>query len=110
MSIPATYNITHYQGDTFSFVFAIDGDLSSQTPLLQLRTSTDAVSPTVAATISSSYNGVTLKTTFTCTLTATQTAALTAGTVYYYDFQLTSGSVVTTYIRGNFNVVAEVSR
>jgi hypothetical protein len=110
MSIPATYNIKHYQGDTFSLVFAMDGNLTAQTPLLQLRTDPSSGTVVVAASISSSYSGTTLKTTFTCTLTATQTAALTAGTVYYYDFQLTSGATVTTYIRGNFGVIAEVSR
>jgi hypothetical protein len=110
MSLPATYNISHYQGDTFSLVLAMDDDLTAQTPLLQLRTDPSSVSVVVAASIASSYSGVTDKTTFTCTLTATQTAALTAGTVYYYDFQLTNGTTVTTYIRGNFGIVAEVSR
>jgi len=110
MSLPATYNIRHYQGDTFSLIFTMETDLTAQTPLIQLRTDPSAVSATVAMTVASSYSAGTNKTTFTCSLTATQTAALTAGTVYYYDFQLLNGAIVNTYIRGNFVVQAEVSR
>ncbi len=110
MSLPATYNIRHYQGDTFNLIFTMANDLTAQTPLIQLRTDPSAVSATVAMTVSSSYSAGTNKTTFTCSLTATQTAALVAGTVYYYDFQLLNGALVTTYLRGNFVVQAEVSR
>lgn len=110
MSIPATYNIRHYQGDTFQLIFTMNNDLTAQTPLCQLRTDPGSAVVTVAMTVTSTYSAGTNKTTFTCSLTATQTAALLAGTVYYWDFQLTNGAVVNTYLRGNFVVQAEVSR
>lgn len=110
MSIPATYNIKHYKGDTFQLIFTMDSDLTAQTPLIQLRTDPGSGTVTDTMSISTSYSGVTGKTTFTCSLTSTQTSALTAGFVYYWDFQLTNGSIVTTYLRGNFIVMAEVSR
>lgn len=109
-NIPAKYDITHYQGDTFTLAFYLTGDYSSQTALMQLRTDPSNASVAATPTITVTYNAGTGKSFVEATLDATTTAALAVGTVYYYDFQFTNGAVVTTYLYGNFSITAEVSR
>jgi len=106
----AKYDITHYQGDTFILAFYLTGDYTSQTPLMQLRTSPSTASVAATPTITMTYNAGTGKTFVQATMTATTTAALLPSTVYYYDFQFTNAGVVTTYLYGNFSITAEVTR
>jgi hypothetical protein len=101
--MPANYDITSHQGDTYSLAFSLETDLTAATPRMDLVTAYGAAA-TLALTggsgISSSYTAP--NTTFTVTISAAQSAALVAGTIYLYDFQLTSGGVVTTYLAGTF--------
>lgn len=106
----AKYDITHYQGDTFTLAFYMTGDFTSQTPLMQLRTTPSSASVTATPTITMSYSAGTGKTFVEATMSAATTAALLAGTVYYYDFQFNNAGVVTTYLYGNFSITAEVTR
>ena len=102
--MPANYDITNYQGDTYSLSFSLATDLTAATPRMDLVTAYGAAA-TLPLTgsgggITSSYTAP--DTTFTVTITATQSAALVAGTIYLYDFQLTASGVVTTYLTGTF--------
>lgn len=108
--VAAKYDIMHYQGDTFTLAFYMTGDVTSQTPLMQLRTSPSSATVSATPTIAMTYNAGTNKTFVEATMTSTVTAALSEGTVYYYDFQFDNAGVVTTYLYGNFTMTAEVSR
>jgi ABC-type transport system involved in Fe-S cluster assembly fused permease/ATPase subunit len=102
--VAAKYDIMHYQGDTFTLAFYMTGDVTSQTPLMQLRTSPSSAVVSATPTITMTYNAGTGKTFVEATMTSVVTAA------YYYDFQFTNAGVVTTYLYGNFTMTAEVSR
>jgi hypothetical protein len=112
--MPAKYDITAYQGDTFTLTFTLEGDFTSQTPAMQVRVTPATGSTTLASpatiTIVDTYDAPTNLTTVVSTISATNMATLSATTVYAYDFQYTNGSVVTTYLYGSFAVTAEVTR
>lgn len=101
--MPANYDITHHQGDTLNLSFLLAGNLTAATPKMDLVTAFGA-SPTLSLTgasgIVSSYTSP--NTTFTITITAAQSSGLVAGTIYLYDFQLSVGGVITTYLSGTF--------
>ena len=118
--VPATRDITIYQGDTYTLQFRVrnlntDGtpgtyvDLTGCTPKAQIRTSTSAT--TVLAEFTATLadqtttpGGVTLS------LTAAQTAALTYGTAVW-DAQVTYPSTaVQTFLQGKVTLIYEVTR
>jgi hypothetical protein len=109
---PGRYNISVYQGTTFTLapVWKIDGlpvDLTGYSATMQVRDVsnnliTELSTANGRAVISASLG----QTTFT--LTATQTAAITAGT-YTYAFNLTSAAgVVYQILNGGFVVNTSV--
>lgn len=112
--MPAKYDITAYQGDTFTLTFTLAGDYTAQTPAMQVRLTPAAATTVLASpttiTIAQSYSGLSALTTVTVSITATNMASLSATTVYAYDLQYTNGAVVTTYLYGSFAVTAEVTR
>lgn len=119
--IPASYDLTVYQGDTFSKTFRIrqlNADLTLGAYLnltgyvgaAQVRTSPSANSVLATFTVTledqTSYTGG-----VTISLTSTITAGLAVTTSCVWDLQLTSpAGKVTTYVAGTFSVVAEVTR
>lgn len=105
MSLPAKYDITHWQGDTYSVVLTLTGDYTahthkfeiksilSGTPILELTTGGSGI------VLGAYANGVTP---VTITITATQSAAIVDTTIYNYDYQVQTGVVVTTLLTGTF--------
>lgn len=112
--MPAKYDITAYQGDTFTLTFTLEGDTTAQTAAMQVRVTPATGSTTLASpatiTITQTYDAPTDLTTIVSTISAATMATLSATTIYAYDFQMTNGSVVTTYLYGSFAVTAEVTR
>lgn len=109
MATPGNYNIAAYRNDTLQVVFTFTDslgaaiDLSSATILLQVRRKADAavlLSLTEAdgLTVSGAGNNV---------VTLSKLIVLDAG-AYMYDLQSTIGAVVTTYVRGLFNVTSDI--
>lgn len=105
------YNIVCRQGDTFTRSLTITNagsayNLSNNTAAFTVRTAEDAT-PVLALTNGS---GITLggtAGTALITATATQTSSIEAG-VYTYDFSLTSGSTITTFLVGSFTVLGSI--
>lgn len=109
-----TYNFEMYQGDTYNLIFTMTGDQTAKTAKLQLRSTITALTPSLSLTTGSgvtmTYDSGTGLTTVICVFSATQTGALLPSTIYFYDFELTSGTTVKTYFQGNINVTAEKSK
>ena len=107
--LPATRDLTIYQGDAYdheaSFV-AADGTPLDMTGTwrAQLRRSTSTAEPATSFAIddTDAATGV-----LVLSLTAAQTAALTAGK-YVWDLEDTA--TASTYLRGQVEVIAQVSR
>lgn len=113
--MPAKYNITLRQGDTYTETFTFSSVLlTSYTGLMQIRDQGGAVKVTCDSTASPATMTIAVGSTDSVVsplITATQTAALSPG-VYYYDLQLTSpapSSIVTTYLEGTVTVEADVT-
>jgi hypothetical protein len=113
--MPATYNISVYQGDTFTLQFTIDTDgvpldLTSYTAAMQVRpfaSSTtkilDLVSP-AGITLGGNTGQVSVN------VSATTMAAAAVGR-HVYDFELTSpGGIKTKILVGAFIIIQEVTR
>lgn len=110
-----SYDLSFYQGDSFSLVFRIKNkgtgtpvNLTGCVPKSDIKldvTDTVAVQAFTAALVNASDGTVSLS------LTPTQTAALAAGTDLVYDVQLhwTDGTI-KTYLKGVITVEAEVTR
>jgi hypothetical protein len=118
--IPATLDITIYQGDDFSFSFRVrtknpDGttgayvDLTGYTPAAQIR-ATEAATSSLADFTATIDDQVATPGQVTLSLTNVQTTALpTTGGVW--DVQLTDGAgKIQTYIKGAVTVIAQVTR
>ena len=112
MSMPATYNIVNYQGDTYTVVVSLEGDWTTgSTPKLEIKVP-NAGSPSLelfsgtGITIGAYSGGFTA---FTVVITSAQSNTLGSSTVYWYDFEVTVGSITTTYISGSFVQTAQVS-
>ena len=113
MVSPANYNITAYQGATYSstLTYSIGGtavNLTGYTAAMQVREN-----PSSSAVIGiSSGSGITLG--GTAGTIALNIAASTMGSAtpgfYQYDLELTSGSVVTRLLQGRFEIQAEITR
>lgn len=105
------YNIICRQGDTFNRALTITTNgtaynLTNASAAFTVRAAEDAT-PQLTLTNGS---GITLggtAGTANITATATQTAAIEAG-VYTYDFTITSGSSVTTFLVGSFKVLGSI--
>lgn len=114
MSLAGVYDFSIDQGSTVVVPIVwkdSDGspiDLTGYTARMQLKTSYSA-SPALSLT---STSGISLTTTtgeITITMTATQTASLSAVT-YLYDLELVSSAgVVTKLIKGQIQVLPEVT-
>lgn len=104
-----SYNFVIDQGATTTVQFDYlndDGttiDLTGYSASCQIRTTADAVSPTV--TVSPTITALTGR--VTLSLSATNTALLTAAT-YVYEIQLTKGSEVISFIKGVITTDPEV--
>lgn len=105
------YNIVIRQGDTFNRALTITSNgsaynLTNTTAQFTVRSGEDA---TVQLSLTNG-SGITLggtAGTANITATSTQTSAIEAG-VYTYDFTLTSGSSVTTFLAGSFKVLGSI--
>lgn len=117
--IPASYDLSIYQGDTYSITLRLrssnsDGslgayvDLTGATPKSEIRDATGVLIAEFDATLldqTTTPGGVTLS------LTHTVTAALTPAVDLLWDFQVTdSAGGVTTYLRGNVSITGEVTQ
>jgi len=112
MGLPARYDITHYQGDTFSIVVALDGNFLASTFKFELKIP-NAVSPALELTNGSGitiggYNPTTGKTPITITITPVQSTAL-GSSIYWYDLEDNTGGVIKTYLAGTFAQVEQIS-
>lgn len=118
MSIkPGQYDITIYQGATFSRMLTwkdannVAINLSGYTARLQMRTSQDAAAPFI--TLTTENGGITLggaAGTITLTISAATTAAITESSGVYDLELVTSGGVVTRLIEGDVLLSKEVTR
>lgn len=112
MAVPATQNLTITRGDTEQVVITINDaanvaiNIAGRTYRAQIRATKDATVIAAAFTcaITNASGGE-----VTCTLSAGTSATLAAGK-YYWDFEETNASVVTTILAGTVTVLADVSR
>ena len=114
---PGNYDITIYQGSTFSQLFTWQDqnnalvNLIGYTARMMARASVDSVSPFI--TLTTENSGIALggaAGTITLSMSAAQTAALVAQSGIY-DLEVVSGSgQVTRLLEGNLMVSAEVTR
>lgn len=114
---PGNYDITVYQGGTFSQQFTwrdqnnAPVNLTGYTARMMARASVDSASPFV--TLTTENGGIALggaAGTITLAMSAAQTAALAAQNGVY-DLELVSGSgAVSRLLAGNLFVSAEVTR
>ena len=115
MSMPARYDITHFQGDTFSMVITLNGNFSSSTMKFEIKSLTVSSPAALELFIGSgitvgTYNPITGQTAVTIGITAAQSLALGNTTIYQYDFEITTGSTVLTYLSGSFAQVEETAQ
>lgn len=116
MTVPASSDITVYQGDTFEYFFRIKDtatgvyfDLTGWTIRAQIRATAAAVNPLATFTVTLS-NQATIRGGCLLSLTPVQTAALSkTGGVWDVEFTEPDGTV-TTYIAGKVEVIEEVTR
>ena len=113
MISPANYNITAYQGATYSstLTWAIGGtavNLTGYTAAMQVKEN-----PGSTAIISiSSGSGIALggtAGTIDLNIGATTMGSVTPG-FYAYDLELTLGSVVTRLLQGKFEIQPEITK
>ena len=111
---PATYNITAYQGATYSLnmTWAIGGtavNLTSYTAAMQVKENASSTASVLSLTNGS---GITLG--GTAGTIAISVSAITMGSAtpgnYVYDLELNSGGQVTRLIQGGFAIQAEVTK
>jgi hypothetical protein len=113
MSQPAKYDITTYQGDTFTLSFYIDGDQTGKTLEMQVRTSPASGSAFVTvldAAMTKIYDVTEDKTLVVAAISAATMATFTPSTIYAYDFQSDDSGNIQTWLYGSFSVMAEVTR
>jgi hypothetical protein len=111
---PATYNITAYQGATYSLnmTWAIGGtavNLTSYTAAMQVKENASSTASVLSLTNGS---GITLggtAGTIGISVSATTMGSAMPGN-YVYDLELNSGGQVTRLIQGGFAIQAEVTK
>jgi hypothetical protein len=112
MSLPARYDIIHYQGDTYTLSLVLDNDLTAQTAKFEIdlpNQTTPDLELTNASGITSTFDALTNKTTFVITISSAQSTTLGASSIFWYDFQLSDGVTVTTFLAGSFTQMAQTS-
>ena len=113
MAFPGTYNFNYYRGDTFSFIIRPKDANGASFPL-------DAYSTAVFTIANKRGDGATFTTTgtatidtvndiVTCTIASTTGANLDAGTLYYYDVQISYGSIITTLLTGTITPTDDIT-
>ena len=113
MAKPAKYDITAYQGDTFTLQFYIDGDKTGDTLEMQIRTSPSSGSAYITilnAAMTKIYSSPEDKTLVIAGISAATMATLSPTTIYAYDFQSNDSGVINTLLYCSFSVTAEVTR
>jgi hypothetical protein len=113
MALPARYDIIHYEGDTFTLTIQLEGSFLASTPKFEIKVPNSA-SPSLELSSGSgitvgAYNPLTNRTTFTITITSAQSTTLGSSAVYWYDFEMNTGGVITTYLSGSFTQQQQVS-
>jgi hypothetical protein len=113
MAFPGTYSINYYEGDRYEFVI-YPKDAAGNTFNLDSYTSTFTIASALGASPSFSVGGEATidgaKTKITCVILPTVGRQLVAGTTYYYDVQISSGTdVVYTLLKGTISVTADVT-
>ena len=108
-----TYNFTVYQGDNYNLYFTVSGDYSAYTHKMAIAIGLEATTATIlleeGTGITQSYDAVTGKTTCVASLSAAQSAGLDAERIYFYDYQVVSGSNVLTLLAGTIAVTPQVT-
>jgi len=112
MSIPAKYDITHYQGDNYDLIVKIPLDLTSAAIKFEIKTP-NATTATLELTLGSgiskdAYNAGAGTTTVYVSISAAQSTTL-GTTVYFYDLETTLSGQKTTWFGGRFAQMAQVS-
>ena len=113
MAFPGTYNFNYYRGDTFSFIIRPKDANGGAFPL-------DAYSTAVFTIANKRGDGATFTTTgtatidtvndiVTCTIASTTGANLDAGTLYYYDVQISYGAIITTLLTGTITPTDDIT-
>jgi hypothetical protein len=113
---PARLDLEFYRSDTPSRAFRLRGDRTGHTPLMQIRDSANGtlladLSPSITATLIPASGSSPAKTKFAYRgLTLEEATAIRAAENPVWDFQLSSGADVRTYLRGRVYVELDVSR
>lgn len=113
MAFPGTYNFNYYRGDYFQFIIRPKNANGAAFPL-------DAYTLAVFTIANKRGDGATFTTTgtaeidttndiVTCTIPSTIGAGLDAGTLYYYDVQITSGAIITTLLTGTITPTDDIT-
>jgi hypothetical protein len=113
MAFPGTYSINYYEGDRYEFVI-YPKNAAGNTFNLTGYTSIFTIASALGASPSFSVGGEATidgeKTKITCVILPTVGRQLVAGTTYYYDVQISSGTdVVYTLLKGTISVTADVT-
>ena len=114
MAFPGTYNFNYYRGDTFSFIirpkdangesFSLDAYTSAIFTIANKRGDGATYTTTGTATIDTVNDIV------TCTIVSTTGANLDAGTLYYYDVQISNAvPTVTTLLTGTITPTDDIT-
>lgn len=112
MAVPTTQNLTITRGDTEVVVITMKDSIGTainvtgRTYRAHIRATKDdtVIAASFACVVTNGAAGE-----VTCTMAAGTTATLAAGK-YYWDFEETNGSVVSTILAGTVTVLADVTR
>lgn len=112
MSIPAKYDITHYQGDNYDLIVKIPVDLATAAIKFEIKTP-NAASATLELTLGSgiskdTFDAGTGTTTVYVSISSAQSTTL-GTTVYFYDFETTLSGQKITWFGGRFAQMSQVS-
>lgn len=111
---PGIFNINAYKNDTLSLIFELNLngdpiDLSNSSVRMYIRPT--AASNTLSLSIEEG-TGITVTANpnnFQNIININKVITLAAGE-YVYDLEITTGSVVRTYLKGEFTVTQDISR
>lgn len=112
MSIPARYDIKHYEGDTYDLTVKIPIDLTLATVKFEIKVP-GAAAATLELTEGSgigvdAYNAIAGTTTVYIQITSGQSNTL-GTTLYFYDLETTISGQVITWLSGIFAQTAQVT-
>lgn len=110
---PGIYNITAYRGDTLQrTITLLDSssqpiDLSTAAVKIEVRTKPDG---DIKLTMTEG-DGITVGGAGNNIISISKVVSITDACALYYDLQATfSSGVVSTYLKGNFNVVKDITQ